>query len=238
MEDKTVIYCTNTFPETIRLFGGVLNDLPNNYLYEWQFNGTTITQNTFAIDINETGVYTVVITDPNGCSNTRDTTVLPSEIAMINNIDVIGTDRINTTTIIVDGNGDYQNALDDENGPYQDSNIFSNILPGFHTLFVRDKNGCGIISEIFSVLGFPKFFTPNGDGQNDFWQLEGVNFQLYPNLRVTIYDRFGRLITQQDANSYSWDGMHNGTQLPNTDYWFTANFGDGRVFSSHFALKR
>lgn len=238
MDDETVIYCTNTFPETIRLQGGVLNDLPNNYLYEWQLNGTTISQNTFAIDINETGIYTVTITDPNGCSNTRDITVIPSEIALITDIDVVGIDNSNTITVTVNGSGIYEYALNNENATYQDSNIFNNISPGFHTVFVRDKNGCGTVSELFSVLGFPKFFTPNGDGQNDFWQLDGINFQLYPGLIVSIYNRFGKLILQQNANSSGWDGKYNGSRLPNTDYWFTANFRDGRTFTGHFALKR
>ncbi|MFD1063434.1 choice-of-anchor L domain-containing protein [Winogradskyella litorisediminis] len=237
-DDETVIYCTNTFPETIRLQGGVLNDLPNNYFYEWQLNGTTIAQNTFAIDINEIGVYTVIITDPNGCSNTRDITVNPSEIAENVNIDVVGADNLNTITVTIDGAGNYQFALDNENGPYQDSNIFNNITSGFHTVFVRDINGCGIASKIFSVLGFPKFFTPNGDGQNDTWQLKGINFELYPNLQVSIFDRFGKLITLQNANSSGWDGTYNGNRLPNSDYWFSANFGDGKTFTGHFALKR
>ncbi|TCK66749.1 gliding motility-associated-like protein [Winogradskyella wandonensis] len=237
-EDITVIYCTNTFPETIRLFGGVLNDLPNNYYYEWQLNGTPLTTTTSFIDVNEIGTYTVIITDPNGCSNTRDIIVVPSEIAQIDAVDVIGSDTINTITIVASGLGDYEYALDNENGPYQDENVFNNILPGFHTVFVRDKNGCGIDSEIFSVLGFPKFFTPNGDGQNDFWQLDGINFQLYPDLEVTIYDRFGKLMTRQDSRSSGWDGNYNGTLMPNSDYWFTANFGDGRTFTGHFALKR
>ncbi|WP_073081744.1 T9SS type B sorting domain-containing protein [Winogradskyella jejuensis] len=237
-EDETVIYCTNTFPETIRLFGGVLNDLPNNYYYEWQLNGTPLTTTTSFIDVNEIGTYTVIITDPNGCSNTRDIIVVPSEIAQIDAVDVIGSDTINTITIDASGVGDYEYALDDENGPYQDENVFNNILPGFHTVFVRDKNGCGIDSEIFSVLGFPKFFTPNGDGQNDFWQLDGINFQLYPDLEITIYDRFGKLMTRQNANSSGWDGNYNGSLMPNSDYWFTAEFGDGRTFTGHFALKR
>ena len=237
-EDETIIYCTDTFPETIRLLGGVLNDLPNNYFYEWQLNGTTLVTTTSFIDINETGIYTVIITDPNGCSATRDITVLPSSIVEINDIDVIGVNATNTIIISVSGSGDYEYNLDFENGFYQDENVFSNINPGFHTVYVRDKNGCGIVSQIFSVLGFPKFFTPNGDGQNDFWKLDGVNFDLYPNLIVSIYNRFGKLITTQDANSSGWDGSYNGNKLPNTDYWFTANFGNGQTFTGHFALKR
>lgn len=237
-ENETVIYCTNTFPETTRLFGGVLNDLPNNYLYEWQLNGNSLPASTSFIDVNETGTYTVIITDPNGCSNTREISVIPSEIGNIESIEVTGTDNTNTIVINVSGNGDYEFSLDYENGFYQSEHVFNNISPGFHTIYVRDKNGCGITSQIFSILGFPKFFTPNGDGQNDFWKLDGVNFDLYPGLIVSIYNRYGKLITTQDANSSGWDGSYNGSQLPNTDYWFTANFGNGRTFTGHFALKR
>ena len=237
-KDETLIYCTNLFPETIRLFGGVLSDLPNNYFYDWQLNGNILSTNTSFIDINETGIYTVTITDPNGCSSSRMITVNPSRIAEIESVEVFGIGNNNRVTVLVSGNGIYEFALDYENGQYQDENIFNNILPGFHTLFVRDKNGCGISSKLISVLGFPKFFTPNGDSQNDTWQLDGVNFQLYPNLLVSIYDRFGKLITTQNANSSGWDGTYNGNLMPNTDYWFTANFEDGRTFTSHFTLKR
>lgn len=237
-EDETIVYCTNTFPETIRLTGGVLNDLPNNYLYEWQLNGVTLAQNTISIDINEIGVYTVIVTDPNGCSGTRNITVNPSEIAQIDDISVVGIDNNNTITVSTSGNGDYECALDNENGPYQTSHIFNNILPGFHTVYIRDINGCGIASEEFSVLGFPKFFTPNGDSQNDFWQLDGINFRLFPNLEVVIFDRFGKIMTKQNADSSGWDGTYSSNDMPSTDYWFTANFGDGRTFTGHFALKR
>ena len=237
-KDETLIYCTDLFPETVRLFGGVLNDLPNNYFYEWQLNGNTLSINTSFIDINEVGNYTVIITDPNGCSNSRIISVEPSSIAQIESTEVVGFGNNNTVTILVTGSGNYEYTLDYENGQYQDENVFNNISPGFHTVFVRDKNGCGISSKLISVLGFPKFFTPNGDSKNDTWQLDGVNFQLYPNLLVTIYDRFGKLITTLNANSSGWDGTYNGNIMPNTDYWFTANFEDGRTFTSHFTLKR
>ncbi|WP_411768137.1 choice-of-anchor L domain-containing protein [Winogradskyella sp. A3E31] len=237
-EDETVYYCENTFPETLRLFGGVLNDSPSNYLYEWQFNGTTTSVNTSFNDINQAGVYTVIITDPNGCSNSRDITVLSSDIASINNVEVEGIGNSNTVTIFVSGNGDYEYALDNPDGIYQDDNTFVNVTPGFHTVYVRDKNGCGIVEQLISVLGFPKYFTPNGDGNHDFWRAAGVNFELYPNLDIHIYDRYGKLITSQNSSSAGWDGTYNGAKLPSSDYWFTANLGDGRSYSDHFTLKR
>ena len=71
--------------------------------------------------------------------------------------------------ILVSGDGDYEFSLDGL--AYQDSNTFTNVPPGIISVFIQDKNNCGITEELISVVGFPKFFTPNGDGVNDFWQL-------------------------------------------------------------------
>ncbi|MDO1499997.1 choice-of-anchor L domain-containing protein [Winogradskyella maritima] len=238
MPDETVFYCVDTFPEPIELMGGVLNDLPNNYFYDWEFNGMPTDLTTSTIEVNETGTYTVTVTDPNGCSSSRTIIVLPSERATISGVNVDGIGNTNTVTISVTGSGDYEFALDNPNGDYQDENTFINITPGFHTVYVRDKNGCGITEQVISVLGFPKYFTPNGDSNHDFWQVAGVNFELYPQLVVTIFDRFGKLIQVQNSRNSGWDGSYKGLNLPSSDYWFTAEFGDGRSFSGHFALKR
>jgi len=61
------------------------------------------------------------------------------------------------------------------NGFYQDSNVFTNVLGGVHTVYVSDKNGCGIASATVYVLDFPQFVTPNNDGFHDTWQVSGLN---------------------------------------------------------------
>ncbi|WP_299123985.1 choice-of-anchor L domain-containing protein [uncultured Winogradskyella sp.] len=236
--DETIIYCTNTFPEAITLFGGVLNDLPNNYYYEWLYNGTSTAINTTFNDINQTGIYTVIVTDPNGCSSSRTITVSPSSSAIIESISVEGIDPNNTITINVSGDGDYEYAIDDINSLYQESNVFTNISKGFHTVYVRDINGCGVTEETISVLGFPKFFTPNGDGDNDTWQVIGTSAQSNFIEAVQIFNRYGKLIAEQTPQSSGWDGNLNGSKLPSDDYWFIAKLSDGRTYSGHFALKR
>ncbi len=169
-DDETFIYCLNSFPDTITLFGGVLNDVPNNYYYEWLFNGSTTEVNTSFNAISEPGIYTVIVTDPNGCSSSRTLTILASNTATIDNITVNEGFNNNTVTIDVSGEGDYEYALDIADGNYQTENIFTNVSSGFHTVFVRDINGCGTIEQTISVLGFPKYFTPNGDPFHEYWQ--------------------------------------------------------------------
>lgn len=236
--DESVIYCLNSYPETIRLFGGVQNDLPNNYYYEWLFNGNLTSINTSFNDVNETGAYTVVVTGSNGCSNSRTITVLPSNPATIENFIIVEASSNNTITVQVSGEGDYEFALDHINGFYQENNVFTNVLPGFHTVYVRDKNSCGITEQQISVLGFPKYFTPNGDGFHDTWKVYGVGTNFNQDIKVLIFDRFGKLILEQNNISPGWDGTLNGYALPSDDYWFLITFDDGRTYRGHFALVR
>jgi hypothetical protein len=65
------------------------------------------------------------------------------------------------------GIGDYEFTLDDSFGTYQDEPNFDFVASGLHTIYVRDKNGCGTAAIEVSVIGYPKFFTPNNDGIND-----------------------------------------------------------------------
>lgn len=227
------IYCLNFFPETITLSGGVLNDLPNNYFYDWSTG-----ENSSQIQVNEPGTYTVTVTNVNGCSKTRTITVLPSNIATIEGIEVVDASDNNTLTVLVSGEGDYEFALDNINGPYFDSNFFENVAPGFHTVFVRDKNDCGIREQVVSVIGFPRFFTPNSDGYNDTWQVKGINSQFQSNTVIYIFNRHGKLLVQLDPLGTGWDGSYNGKPMPTDDYWFSVELQDGRLFKSHFTLKR
>ena len=198
----------------------------------WSTGETTPT-----ININSIGTYTVTVTNQNNCSNSRTITVLPSNIVTIDDIIIEEASTNNTITVLVSGEGDYEYALNSF-GTYQDSNIFTNVRPGFHTVFIRDKNGCGIVEQMISVLGFPKFFTPNSDGFNDTWQLYGVNSQFNQGTIVTIFDRYGKLIISFDNNSLGWDGTLNGQSLPSSDFWFVAKLSSGKEYRGHFALVR
>ncbi len=235
-DDETFIYCLNTFPATITLSGGIINDIPNNYYYNWLETDET----TIEIQVNEPGTFTVEVTEVDGCTNTRVITVLPSNTATVASIDIFDASENNTITVNLtpDSVGDYEYALDFENGPYQDSNTFENVLPGIRTVYIRDKNGCGIVQQEFAVIGFPKFFTPNGDGQNDFWSIKGFDEEFLNNATVQIFNRHGKLLTELSASTRFWDGMYNGNLMPTDDYWFTVILQDGRSFSKHFTLKR
>lgn len=114
--------------------------------------------------------------------------------------------------------------------------------PGIHKVYVRDKNYCGITSIDVSVIGYPKFFTPNNDGFNDTWQVLGINENFYNTSNIYIFDRFGKLITQIDPKSNGWDGYFNGETVPSSDYWFSVELIDKngalKIRKGHFSLVR
>jgi gliding motility-associated-like protein len=90
-------------------------------------------------------------------------------------------------------------------------------------------------------LSYPDFLTPNADGFNDYWNIEGLRNQ--PDARIYIFDRYGKLLEQISPLQIGWDGTYNGRLMPSQDYWFRAEFRNPRdqspfVFSGHFSLKR
>ncbi|WCO00343.1 T9SS type B sorting domain-containing protein [Psychroserpens ponticola] len=231
---EELLYCLNDFPETITLTSGLIDDIPNNYYYEWSTG-----EDMFEIEVNEPGIYTVRVTNTDGCFKDRTITVLPSDIATITDIQITDATSNNTISVFVSGDGIYEYALDNIFGPYQDSNVFTNVDFGFHTVYVRDiENDCGISEEEVSVIGFPKFFTPNGDLNNEFWQVKGISQQFQPNTQIHIFDRYGKLLAEVDPLGPGWDGTLNGYNMPASDYWFAVTLQDGRVFKSHFSLRR
>ena len=88
------------------------------------------------------------------------------------------------------------------------------------------------------MIGYKKFFTPNGDGIHDNWKILGIREDFQPNSRVYIFDRYGKLLKELDPITQGWDGTYLGRPMPQTDYWFRVFLEDGREFNGHFSLVR
>ena len=231
-QGNQTFFCTDPNALPVFIDSGVIGN-PSDYNYLWS-SGQTIHQ----IQINQGGNYTVIVTNSNGCTQSQNINVLNSNIAVIEIIEINDASDTNTVTVNVTGEGDYEYAIDNAFGPYQDDNTFFNVSPGFHSIYVRDKNNCGIADEMISVIGFPKFFTPNNDGYNDTWHVYGINTDNQVGSEIFIFDRFGKLLNQLRHNGQGWDGTYNGNPMPTADYWFYIKLNDNRIFRGHFTLKR
>jgi gliding motility-associated-like protein len=209
------------------------------YTYVWSLNGSPMPgENNYELIVNAKGTYTVEVTNSQGCSRTRTIFVNASDIAVINDVAIVELSDSNSITVSVSGNGDYVYALDDEFGVYEDENNFTNVSAGIHTVFVKDKNGCGVVAKEVAILGIPNYFTPNQDGYNDTWNIKGVNVSFNAKTMIQIFDRYGKLIKQISPIGAGWDGTFHGNPLPATDYWYSIQLENGKMMKGHFALKR
>lgn len=231
----------NTFPEifaneTIGICNNTPTDIsaPSGFLsYSWNTNPVQTSQ---TISVSNAATYIVTITNANNCTKTQTFTIVNSEVATITNIEVNDFEEQLTATISVTGNGNYEYSLDGIT--FQSSPVFNLSDSGEYTVYVNDKNNCGVVFETFYALSYPKFFTPNGDNYNDTWQIKNLDKKGLENSKITIFDRFGKLIKQITADGIGWNGTYNGNQLSSTDYWFVLELTNGKTVKGHFSLKR
>ena len=223
--NETIGICNNT-PTVITAPSGFSN-------YSWNTNPV---QNSQSITISNAGNYIVTITNANGCMKTKTYTVVNSEVATITNIEVNDFNEDLTATISVSGNGNYEYSLDGIT--FQDNPVFNLSDSGEYTVYVNDKNNCGLVFQTFYALSYPKFFTPNGDNYNDTWQIKNLEKRGLENSKIYIFDRFGKLLKQIDANGMGWNGIYNGNPLSSSDYWFVLELTNGKTVKGHFSLKR
>ncbi|MCP4976146.1 MAG: T9SS type B sorting domain-containing protein [Maribacter sp.] len=213
---------------------------PNaNYNYSWDTGETSA-----SITVTQTGSYTLTATNIQSgisCINSRTINVIFSKTPEITDVIIEDLQNDNQVTVITDIDSEFEYQLDD--GDFQLSNTFINVVPGQHTVTINDIKGCGTATEQIVVVGFPKFFTPNGDNNNELWQIAGIS--TLENPIVYIYDRFGKLLKQLNQTDAGWDGLFNGNPLPSTDYWFKLTYTDAtgqtstaKYISNHFSLRR
>ena len=111
--------------------------------------------------------------------------------------------------------------------------------PARISLTIIDERGCMTTDELnLSVdetrkLHIPNAFSPNEDGVNDFFFIQGRAEQV---LSLQIYDRWGRLLFDQsshDPNSaeLGWDGSFKGERVDSGIYLWIAEieFANGEV---------
>jgi gliding motility-associated-like protein len=74
------------------------------------------------------------------------------------------------------------------------------------------------------TIVFPDGISPNGDGANDTWVIDGID--LFPNCNVEVYNRWGELLFQSPGYKENWDGTFKGKALPVGTYYYIIDLGD------------
>lgn len=220
---------------------------PGDYSYTWTPTNPTLDalgNESAQYTITTEGTFSVTVTNNlTSCENSDSITTSFSSGPASFTAEVITPAFSSELTTIVatatGGYGDYEYSLDGFN--WQTSPVFSGLQNGVYTVYVRDIQNCGIVQSITDLFAitYPTFFTPNGDGYNDTWNIFGLDASF--NAKIYIFDRYGKLLKQISSQGEGWNGTYNGDLLPSTDYWFKIEYiekGVAKEFKSHFSLKR
>ena len=216
----------------------------SDYIFIWRDDTGTVVETTSSYVPTEAGVYTLEVFDAllaTQCAAPIEVfTVIESSPPTVTA--VVTTQAFADTHIVevtATGLGDYEYNIDQ--GPWQDTGLFVGVNPGERIVNVRDLNGCGVGQAVVYIIDYPKYFTPNGDGYHDTWNIFSISNQL--NAKIQIFDRYGKLLKEIRPSGDGWDGSYNGAMLPSSDYWFVLYYnepvtGEPVLLNAHFSLKR
>ncbi len=195
------------------------------------------------------GKYTVSITDHNMKCTLYDTISVSQPDSIIINL-------AGTNDVCNRGVGQISVSVSGGNGGYQyqwsDNDTHSNrdaLLPGVYHLLVSDKLNCKdssvitIGEDICPEIMVHDVITPNGDGINDTWIIEGIGN--YPANCITIFDKWGDKVYEQSGYKNDWQGKGRGSELlPDGTYFYIvqlneANHAGGEnIFKGSLLIKR
>lgn len=211
----------------------------DNPEYQWTIDGNTIEEFELVHTFNDPGTYPISLTTINQsiCANT----LIKSNMITVFEMPVAEFDADPPETILEDGIINFINNSTSQNiMTYQwyfgdnDSSTLSN--PEHHYteegvflvhLITTTSNGCQndiskdvIVHPDFAVYP-PNAFTPNGDGENDVFEVKGTGINLYI---IRIYSRWGELIYESTDIEEKWDGTYNGNIVKTGTYVYSINY--------------
>ncbi|MEJ1223332.1 T9SS type B sorting domain-containing protein [Sediminicola sp. 1XM1-17] len=182
------------------------------------------------------GDHIVYLYHENGCSTSVPFTIDAYDPLVL---DAVKTGPNEITATATGGFGNYQYYFQGQN--MGDNNVFTLNMDATVTIRVVDEQGCSVTITIpfkfTGMLEMPNFFTPDGNNMNDLWA--PGNREMFPNMEVKIYDRYGRVVAILD-DVIGWDGKYEGNEVPTGDYWYVvnANDPDKQQYVGHFTLFR
>jgi gliding motility-associated-like protein len=197
------------------------------YQYSWEGHPESAS----TLSSISTGVYTSTVIDENGCSETL-------------NIELEEPDPITVEEVVEPAycpdfsDGSIELIVSGGTPPYAISwsagdaaDYFNNLSPGDYSYEVKDGNNCelggtirlGYENEVCFVV--PGIITPNDDGFNDAWRIDGL--EAYPDVTVEIFDRWGKRIFYSEGYDTEFDGTYDGRELPMESYHYMIDLHNG-----------
>ena len=215
----------------------ITTDANKGYHYVWTVDGDTLSTSSKMTYKEDESADVKLEASKGGCSESYDFAINVVPTPHIVSVEESGANAFEVA--VEGGSGAY---LFDFGDGYQPSSTLSPATYGrTYKVKVKDELGCESDTTIKTPtyeLEFPVSFTPNGDGENDVWEIK--NIDKYPGATVKIFDRFGKkLCDMKAAEMDAWDGTYNGRALPSTDYWYEIQIDEiDKTYIGHFTLIR
>jgi gliding motility-associated-like protein len=198
------------------------------------------------------GDYAVTVTDNNGCSASANFTVSTDYVLEVHATGATTINEGESTTVSATANVDHNNVFNWTPGEYVICSNCSSTLVApasaeTYTVLVTDANGCKasdvVVINVNQQNGIyvPNAFSPNGDGNNDYFQVFG-NLSPIVYFDMLVFDRWGEKVFESQDPNFKWDGTYKGQPAPMGVfiYAMTASFEDGshRDFKGSLTLVR
>jgi gliding motility-associated-like protein len=178
------------------------------------------------ITVSSSGKYSATITSAAGCTVTEDIDVLFVANPTLQLADATVCELRNQSVTLKAPPGFAKYEWNGQSG----SANFTTRVSGPIILKITDNNGCtatqtiNVTNECHDIY-VPNTFTPNNDGYNDTWIIEGLEGD--ESVIVKVFNRSGEMVYRSTAHQSPWDGVYKGKKLPSATYYYIINAQKG-----------
>jgi gliding motility-associated-like protein len=167
------------------------------------------------------GEYTITTVDANGCEGSASVSIASLDVPVISIKAGRNAIKVGDTTQLTATGADTYTWTADET--LSNTTIANPIAKALETTTYSvtgvASNSCtgqaSITITVSGTLGFPPAFSPNGDGDNDTWNIRAENS---PDCTLSIYNGSGGQVFQKKGQN--WDGIYEGKVQPEGVYYY------------------
>jgi gliding motility-associated-like protein len=179
------------------------------------------------INITAPGTYTVNATDANGCVVPKSVEIESKDVPVL----VIAPETPavpagQSVQLMATGAHLFEwSPAESLSNPNIPDPIATPLTTTTYTVKGSYTDGCSsqaqvtVLVDVSQIdLNPPLAFSPNGDTDNERWEIPGI--EKYPDCTLNIFDGRGRRIYQKKGYDNQWDGTYEGKPVPSGTYYY------------------